>query len=42
MIELEIEPYEDMEDKELCAHCGDFYTDEKFCSPGCATAFFND
>jgi len=38
----EIEPYQEMVDKELCAFCGDIYTDKKFCSNSCADAFFND
>jgi|TARA_R100000664_G_scaffold15872_1_gene24505 hypothetical protein len=36
------EPYQEFDGKELCEFCGDVYTDKKFCSEGCATAFFND
>ena len=42
MNDYDREPYQDMVDQELCAFCGDVYTDKKFCSDGCRIAFFND
>ena len=36
------EPYQDLVDKTECAFCGDVLTEYKFCSDGCAKAYWND